>query len=124
MDADRLRVVRIRSRLTTVIRMRGVEGIERALTRDIGISGICLLTEGPLKIGARLDVELALPDRPTPIAFAGEVVWSKPIDRAGADEKESTVESGIKFVTINPKERELLMQWVALNALHPSLGDR
>lgn len=122
--SDRLQVVRIRSRLTTIVRFSGTEEIHRALTRDIGVSGVCLLTEHLLKSGELIGVELQLPDRATPIFFTGEVVWSKTIHGTTVGEDESAIESGVKFVTIDPKERELLMQWVALNALHPGLGDR
>ncbi|MBI4598247.1 MAG: PilZ domain-containing protein [Candidatus Omnitrophica bacterium] len=124
MTTERWQLVRIRSRLNAIVRFSSREEIIRALTRDIGVSGIRLLTEGPLASGELIGVELALPDRAQPIVFTGEVVWSKSIDGAVVGEDESAIENGIKFVTIDPKDREALMQWVALNALHPNLGDR
>ena len=124
MTADRLSFVRIRSHLTAIVRLSGTEEIVRALTRDIGVSGVRLLTEAPLPSGELIGVELELPDRGQRIVFTGEVVWSKHIEGAAVGEDESAIESGIKFITIDPKEREALMQWVALNTLHPNLGDR
>ena len=123
--SERLQFIRVRSRLTAVIRFSGDDKVQRALTRDVGVTGVCLLSETPLKSGELISVELLLPDRTSkPLAFTGEVVWSKRIEGATEGADESAIESGVRFVTIDPKERALLMQWVALNAQHPTLGDR
>ena len=124
MSAERLPFIRIRSRLTTIIRYSGNhDDIHRALTRDISVDGLCLLTETPLKMRELIGVELKLPDRETPISFTGEVLWHQKLGDTSQGE-ESNIENGIRFVTITRKDRQLLMQWVALHALHPDLGDR
>ena len=123
MQQERRKFTRLRSRLTTTFKVLATGKILRALTRDIGGIGVCLLTEDPIEPGTPLEVEIKLPDVPAPITFAGEVVWSKPV--ASSTQSyigELTAETGVKFVDIDPKARLLILQYAALNALPPQGG--
>ena len=92
------------------------------MTKDIGGKGVCLVTvtEEEMAPGTPLAVEIRLPDRQAPIAFLGEVVWSMLLVEASARSKRPPAETGIRFVSIDPKDRALIMQFARLNAL-PSL---
>ena len=94
--------------------------VYRALTKDIGGKGVCLVMEEELELGTPLAVEMTLPDRQTPVAFVGDVVWSTLLIEASSRLRHPPVETGVRFVSINPKDRTLIMQYTRLNAL-PSL---
>jgi len=89
----------------------------RALTKDIGGKGVCLVTEGVMERGIPLAIKIQLPDRAAPIAFLGDVVWSLPVDETRPGAKQPPVETGIRFVSIDPKDRALIRQFARLNAL-------
>ena len=82
--------------------------------------GVCLVTEGVVELGTPLAVEIWLPDREKPIAFLGDVVRSVPVGTPRPGAKTPTAETGIRFVSIDPKDRALIIQFARLNAL-PSL---
>ncbi len=89
----------------------------RALTKDIGGNGVCLVTEDEMATGTPLAVQITLPDRPAPIAFLGDVVWSILLMEASQYSARPPVETGIRFVSIDPKDRALIKQFARLNAL-------
>lgn len=46
-----------------------------ARSANIGMGGVFVTTERPFPVGARLTLELELPQQPQPIAIVGEVRW-------------------------------------------------
>ena len=116
MGEEQRRFIRVISRLTAVVKIAKTGKVRRALTKDISAGGICFVTEELLEPGTALEVELKLPDRDAPIAFLGEVSWSRPIGPAPKSYQNPTAETGVKFISIDPKERDLIMLYAKLNA--------
>jgi uncharacterized protein (TIGR02266 family) len=46
-----------------------------ARSGNIGMGGMFVTTERPFPVGARLTLELSLPQRPQPVSLVGEVRW-------------------------------------------------
>lgn len=91
-----------------------------ALTRDISEYGICLVLKEMLSPGTPVEVTLRLPDRDKPVKFLGDVVWSAYKYDHERNTKELPVEMGIQYVSIDTKDRSLLLQFVKLNPLPPN----
>ena len=115
--SERRESVRIRERLVTFVKNPATGKVHRALTRDLGGIGVCLITNEPLESGAAIEAELKLPDREAPVTFSAAVVWSRVIDEPGRSRDRPTREVGVQFVRIDPKDRALIQQYAALNAL-------
>ena len=84
----------------------------RSLTKNVGGKGIRFTSEQPLHIGTRLEVTLSLPDRTQPITFIGEVAWSEMCYDAA--QRKPTVEVGVRFVKIDPRDQQFLAQYSQL----------
>lgn len=117
MDAEQRQFIRVKERLLTFLTFLTSGTVERALTRDIGAVGVCLITETVLEPGTQLSVELHLPDRQTPISFMAEVRWSRPRGDAQDADPSMAAETGLQFVRVDPKDRSTMMQHAALHAL-------
>ena len=117
MGQERRRHIRAVSRLTTFIKVIETGRVVRGLTKDLSAVGICVALEGALEAGTPLEVEVALPDRPQPLRFLGEVVWTKVVERPRG--KDPRCELGVKFVSIDSNDQSSLMQYAMLNALPP-----
>lgn len=116
MGEEQRRFIRITSRLTAIVKIVKTGKVKRALTRDVSAGGICFVTEEILEPGTALEVELKLPDREAPVVFLGEVAWSRPIGPQPKSYQNPTGETGVKFISIDPKDRALIMQYAKLNA--------
>jgi hypothetical protein len=117
MDAEQRQFIRVKERLLTFITFLTTGKVERALTRDIGAVGVCLMTETVLEPGTQLAVELHLPDRKGPISFMAEVRWSRPLGGTRDADASMAAETGLQFVRVDPKDRSMMMQHAALHAL-------
>ena len=122
MDQEKRKYARVRQRLTTLVKFLDTGKVRRALTRDIGAGGVCVVMEGVLEPGTMLEVELRLPDRQQPITFTASVIWNRPLETLTKSYEIPTTETGVTFVNIDPKERAFLMQYAAMNPLPPELG--
>ena len=120
MGQEQRRFIRVTSRLAAVVKIVKTGKVRRALTRDISAGGICVVTEELLEPGTALEVEVKLPDREAPITFLGEVSWSRPIGPPPKSYQTPTSEAGVKFVSIDPKEQDLIMLYAKLNAPPPA----
>lgn len=109
--------VRIGVRLLAFIKVLTTGKVHRALTRDIGGGGLCIVMEGVLEPGTSIEVELKFPDCETPVTCTAEVVWSKVVEAPRKGDIHSTAQAGVKFVKIDPKDLKLVKQFAALNAL-------
>ena len=123
MGEERRRFIRVGARLLTFVRTQDTGKTVRVLTKDIGGGGISFVSEEPLEKDMLVTVEVKLPDREQPIAFLAAVAWSLPVKEATKSYGRSAWEVGVKFVSIDPKEQALMVQYAALNALPPADGD-
>ena len=121
MSEERRQFIRIPSRLTTVFKNLKTGKVRRALTKDIGGGGICLITEELLEPGTELEIEFTLPDRPAPVLCRGEVLWSRPAGAPKKSYQSPTGESGVKLTQIDPKDQTAVAQYIKFNA-PPSAG--
>jgi len=119
MGQEQRHFIRITSRLNATFKIVKTGRVARALTKDISAGGICFVTAGILEPGTAVEVEMKLPDSETPVRFLGEVAWSCPIGHAKSYE-DPTGETGVKFISIDPKDRALIMHYAKLNAPPPS----
>jgi uncharacterized protein (TIGR02266 family) len=120
MGEEQRRFIRVSSRLTAIVKVVKTGKVKRALTKDVSAGGVCFVTEEIMEVGTALEVELKLPDREAPVQFLGQVAWSRPVGPSPKSYENPTGETGVKFVSIDPKDRALLMQYAKLNAPPPS----
>ena len=101
---ERRHAKRSRTRLVAVIRdlKRGERG--RAVTKNLSTKGMCVLTDLFLQADARVEVELTLPDRSTPLTLEGRVAWHRPLDAETSYEAGVTAEVGIVFSDLSREE--------------------
>ena len=118
MGQEQRRFIRITSRLNASFKIVKTGRISRALTKDIGTGGIRFVTAEILEPGTAIEVEIKLPDSEAPVRFLGEVAWSRPIGHAKSYE-DPTGETGVKIISIDPKDRALIMHYAKLNAPPP-----
>ncbi len=118
MTEERRQSVRIASKLTTFIKFPQTGKVVRGLTNDLSGVGIGFTAQGAFEPGDPLEIELTLPDRTVPIRFMAEVVWSI-VEHAGQHAQEPSLGVGVKFVSIDPKDRTAIMQYARLNATPP-----
>jgi len=119
MNAERRQFIRAPSRLIVIFKNLKTNKVRRALTKDISASGLGLITEELLEPGTPLEIEVKFPDCASPMMFAAEVVWSRPVGEPRKSYQNPTAETGVKFVRIEPKDQVLLKQYAALNAPPP-----
>ena len=116
---ERRRFIRIPPYLTASIRHPQTGKMRRALVKNVGGNGIGVVTEELFDPGTSLEVELRLPDVTEPIAFLGEIVWSKPVGGPQQQYHNPTAEMGIKFLRIDPHALTMIAQYAAS---HPASG--
>ena len=119
MSEDRRRSVRVTERLVVFLKHPATGKVHRGLTNNISSIGVCVVTEQFFNPGAPLEVEIKLPDREAPVTFTGVVVWSRVAEEAQKVYEGPTVELGIKFVQIDPRDLALIQQHAAMNAPPP-----
>ena len=108
MDDERRGAERSKARLTTLLRNLDSGRILRVLTRDLSTKGMCVVTEGLLSSGTRLEVELKMPDREAPLMVQAEVVWSRVIDEPRKSYESPTAETGIAFTNLSQQDLALI----------------
>ena len=87
----------------------------KSLTKDLSGGGVRFLAEHPLEPpGTQLEIILRLPECHEPIRFVGRVIWIAPSRSNDAALSGRVSEVGVQFVTIDPKDRALLLQYAAL----------
>jgi hypothetical protein len=114
MAEERRESPRTKSRLTAVFKDLETGRVQRVLTKDLSSKGVCLVTEGLLRPGTRLQVDLQLPDRATPLTVQAEVVWSRAVDEPGTSDEVPTVETGVIFTHLSPTELTLIKHYAAI----------
>ena len=77
------------------------------ISKNISLGGILMQLYEKLYPSTLLLLDIFLPDGQSPVAAKGEVVWIKELsklDEGGG----RTFDAGIKFVSMNPKDKERL----------------
>lgn len=78
-----------------------------ALTEDVSVSGIRVLTDSPLQVGLLLEMSLDLDDPAVPtIRLSGEVRWS-------SRKADGTYHSGVRFVGIERGHHRTVERYVS-----------
>ncbi len=117
MIGERREFLRLRVRLTTIVKIVKTGRAHRALTNDISGGGICFRTDEDLQVGEMLDIDVQLPDRRQPVNFTAEICWCHSTTAMQRGGEEALFEVGVHFVTIDPKERALMVQFATMNAI-------
>ena len=116
---DRRRFVRLDTTCPITYRVLPSTAAQTSTTRNIGGGGICMFLSQRLSLGAPLEVAVQFPNRPKPIYFTGEVVWCEEDGVVDKSQRSRVIQAGVKFVYINPKDQETIMQHVTLNLQPP-----
>ena len=119
MGEEHRRSVRARVRLVTLVKLLSTGKVHRVLTNNVSSGGLSFVATQLIEPSTALELEITLPDRATPMTFTTEVVWSRTIGAPRKSYEDPTVEIGVKFVTINPKDQAALKQYAVMNALPP-----
>jgi len=112
MEPERRRAGRSPARLTAIFKNLETGRVLRALTWNLSLVGMRLTTEGVLAPGTRLEVDLKLPDRKTPIICQAEVIWSQSSDEPHRSFEVPPAETGIKFLDLTPQDYVALKHYI------------
>lgn len=117
-EVDRRKFVRVDSQLPLSYTVIGTDQRGQSKTRNISGGGICFFAPEPLTPGAQIDMTMRLPGRDEPIRFSAEVVWSRLVESPGLASLDYRADVGVRFVTITPRDRVLILQHV-LSSIQP-----
>jgi hypothetical protein len=68
------------------------------IVKNLSVEGICFSSNKQLKAGSKIELSIALPGGPKPVAIRGEVVWSRPIEEnKGA---KNIFDTGVKLINV------------------------
>jgi len=81
----------------------------KAYTGNIGMGGLFIKTNNPLKKGETFQMKLSLPDIKDPLNIRCEVVWSREKASEGGKEPAGM---GVKFLEMSPKDRDVLSKYL------------
>ena len=112
---ERRKFVRLDTRLGVVYQVLPSTTPRPSRTKDLAGGGICVFVSELLKPGTALHVDVTLPNRDRPVPFQGEVVWCEEYEVIGKTKRERSVEAGVKFVTIDPRDRQAILEHVILS---------
>jgi type IV pilus assembly protein PilZ len=111
--ATRAAESRIEPRVSLLVKVRyGLPGSKRAESHAVGIGlgGMFIETGTPLALGTDIEVEFALPDRPSDwVEVKGTVAWVCP----KADQYTRSPGMGIRFNEISTEARQRVMEVVS-----------
>lgn len=116
---NRRQFTRVRTQLTTVLTLIAAEKVLRVLTRDVGEIGVCVVLNEALEVGTPLEGEITLPDSNIHVRFFGQVMWSKPLKMPSSPGQPHTIGAGVRFLSIDPREHSLIIQYAKMNAISP-----
>ena len=119
MNEERRHFLRLGTRLLTFVTFP-TGAVLRALTKDLGGGGACLLLEGLMDPGTPLELEMKFPDRELPLRCTAEVLWSKLSNeptRGGYLSPPPLTETGVRFKGLSAKEQSFIIQYTMINAV-------
>ena len=116
---ERRRFVRLDTRLEVAYNVLTSGPKQQGIAKDIGGGGVCLFSDKVLPTGTRLQVAMNVPGREQPVNFTAEVMWSEEYEIISKTEQTRSVEVGVRFIEIAPKDQEAIMQHVILGVKSP-----
>ena len=120
MSQERRKGVRSSTQFIAIVKHLTTGKVRRWLTKNVSEIGLCLLTDEAIERGTRLEVELKLPDFPSPLLMIAEVMWTMVVEAPRKSYEDPKVEVGVKFVDLAPKTQALLHQYAAMTAVPPT----
>ena len=111
---ERRQFARLDTRIEVAYRALKAAPSQRTVMKNVSAGGVCIFVEKELAPGTVLNISMTLPDRRAPLTFTGEIVWSEAYEIISKTQHKRSVEAGVRFVDINPKALEALMQYVIL----------
>jgi uncharacterized protein (TIGR02266 family) len=84
-----------------------------AISRDISVGGLRVMTDSPLPVKTRVKLEVALSDSKKLISGISEVRWVKSLF------EDEVFEMGLEFVELDPQSRVYLLEHVYRRILSP-----
>ncbi len=113
---ERRRFVRLDTRLDVTYSVLSTGAPQGTRTKNVSGGGVCIFSDRPLPAGTRLQLSVKLPGRERPMQATAEVVWSEAYEVIGqGGMRQKSVETGIRFVDITPRDQEAIMQHVILS---------
>lgn len=77
-------------------------------SKNLGVGGICFISEKELFPSETIDLEIFLPNRADPVYLEGEVIWCHP--KPDSDNKE--FDTGVRFLSIDKDYVRLLIKYI------------
>ena len=121
MGQERRRHIRTPGSLMAIVKNMKTGKVKRWLTKNISGTGLCLIGAEAAERGSRFEIELKLPDFPTPFTMMAEVVWIMTLAAAPSSKREPKVELGVRFTDLTPKTQGMLNQYALMTAPPPNL---
>lgn len=84
-----------------------------AISRDISVGGLRVMTDSPLPVKTRVKLEVALSNSKKLISGISEVRWVKSLF------EDEVFEMGLEFVELDPQSRVYLLEHVYRRILSP-----
>lgn len=113
MAQERRQTTRAATELLANVKRLSTGKVSQMLTKNVSDVGLCLLTDEPIARGVQLGIKLQLPTDATPVICTSEVVWIMTPGTSRPAAK-PTVELGVKFVDIQPRDRKRLQQYAVM----------
>ena len=106
---DRRKFVRLDTQLPLHYGLLPSGVTQAATSKELGGGGLRLVTQEHVQPESRIWIELQLPERPLPVAFVAEVVWSERYDLKAV----GPVELGVRFLDISHDDLQVIMRHVS-----------
>lgn len=108
---------RLAVRLMTIMKVLKSGRVWRVLTQNLGVGGLCFITEQQLETGEALEFEIHFPDTDNPCIVQAEVIWTRPTRERKTSYETLPIETGVKFTEISQKDIVQIKQYVSINAI-------
>ncbi len=87
-----------------------LEAKSSAVSKDIGVEGICFSTEKQLEPGTKLDLEIMLPSESEPLILKGEVKWSRSL-KTQANAR-AMFDTGVQLLIVQKSDENRYLRYV------------
>ncbi|HEX9780809.1 MAG TPA: PilZ domain-containing protein [bacterium] len=114
---ERRQYIRLGFRMNATYHVVDSDDQRRTLTRNLSGGGVRFATHAQVPSGTELVVEVKFPDRPQPVRFTSEVVWSEQWSDDEGGERHW--ETGVRITDISKDDHAYLQQYAALNTPPP-----
>ncbi|MDD5614467.1 MAG: PilZ domain-containing protein [Candidatus Omnitrophica bacterium] len=79
-----------------------------AAVKNISAGGLCFTAKNKFAFGSIIKLELRLPDNKNPLYLRGEVTWSSPVKKDGAD----FYDTGVKILSVEEGNEQRFIRYV------------